>query len=140
MKNKDAEDIVIPKPVILDETNKRTGPLKLFKKNIQSYWDAKHLFYMHKWLDKTGPELLAAQKDKSLTNAEYMIIKFLITTINNPYPSLIKMVLEMSAGKKGMGGLPPEEEERGARTIKRIILQLPKSKRIDESRKQSSDN
>lgn len=136
-------DINIPKPVFFKDNvsisayktddKKAPVPISMFRKTIQSYWDAKHLYYIHKWLDKLPKELFAAQEDKSLSTAELLIVKFLAVSLNNPHPGLLKMIMEMSAGRSALKEMDNEEKEEGSKTIKRIILELPKSKRVDNS-------
>lgn len=148
-KEEEDKDIVIAEPVFHEDPVKpwlfRKGvddgkgkkktpvPLRLFKKQVQSYWDAKHLFYLHKWLDKTPPELEKAQSSKKLTVAEYIIVKLLIQTATTPHPAFIKMIMQMSTGKDSVE-TTPTEEFKGTKTVRRILLEMPKSKRVNEKK------
>ena len=103
--------------------------VKAFKKSIQYYWDTKHLYYLDKWLHKTPDELEKATKDKSLCVAECMIVNFLRVAVQSPHPTLLKMIMEISAN---MGNNPDykEESRQHAQSIKRVVLQLPESGRV----------
>lgn len=108
-------------------------PMRLFRKHIQSYWDAKQLYYLDKWLNKRPSELEAATTSNNMTAAELIIVRFVHVCMEKPHPALFKMVMEMSGGKKMLGELPQEEEREAGKTVRRIILEMPKSKRINES-------
>lgn len=139
-------DIVIARPVINEEkpwlfkkgNPSRKGhhipvPLRTFRKSIQDYWDAKHLFYLDKWLNKTSSELENAQYREDLSTAEYIIVKFLASTINTPHPSLVKLLIELSSGQNRTEDPSKKDDDDGTKTVRRIILKMPKSKRRDES-------
>ena len=107
--------------------------LKVFRGKIQSYWGAQHLYYINKWLKKSADELELAQENTSLPTAEYIIVKFLMNAVTTGHPGIVKMLMEMSGGKQSFD-VDKEEKEEAVKTIKRVILELPKSKRIDESK------
>ena len=113
------------------------GPRRIlggFKQNIQTYWDARHLHYLDKWLKATPEELEAAQKKSSgMSVAEYLIVKFLMIAVNSPHPSLMKMIMEMSAGKTGITDAKHPNDD-GINTVKRVLLKLPKSGRLKEDK------
>ena len=145
--DKTDENVVIPKPVkyedpissLVKKSNQHGGkpavqePIRVFKKTIQTYWDARHLYYLDKWLKATTDELEEAGKRTDLAVAEYIIIRFLMANMATPHPALIKMVMEMSAGR-AVDGVSQGELGEGTRTVKRIILEMPKSKRINEDK------
>ena len=112
--------------------DKYLPPRNVYKKRVNAYWHLKNLHYLHKWLEKPVSELAEAQKTAGMPVAEFVIVKFLINTINTSHPNLIKLLMEMSCGGDGKAMADANIEQGGespTKIVRKILLELPESKR-----------